>query len=92
MLQEEPDEEDEEAICPGSESETCDDDDQDFLPECEAGVVGVSGESALLHSSEDSSDDAEKLFDQSSEQETQIQYKWFLLEWETPHSWQNKKL
>lgn len=72
MLQEEPDEEDEEAICPGSESETSDYDDPDDLPQGQAGVVGVSGNPALLHE-EDSSDDAEDSSDESSEEETQTQ-------------------
>lgn len=49
MLQEEPREEDEEAICPGSQSDTAVDDDPDYLPECQAGDVGVSGNPALLH-------------------------------------------
>lgn len=67
MLQEELDEE---GICPGSESETSDDNDPDYLPQGQAGVVGVSGNPALLHE-EDFSDDSEDSSDESSEKETQ---------------------
>lgn len=54
MLQEQPDKEDEQAICPDSESETFDDDDPDYLSQGQAGVVGVSGNQAVLHEEEDS--------------------------------------
>lgn len=98
MLQEELDEE---GMCPGSESETSDDDDPDYLPQGQAGVVGLSGNPALLHEedfsddAEDSSDDAEDSSDESSEKETQPSLidsvKMDLTGMRIPHSWQNKK-
>ena len=65
MIQEELNEEDEEAICSESESENSDDDDPEY------GVVGVSGDPALLH--EDSSDRKDDSSGDSSEEETQTQ-------------------
>ncbi|KAL7384939.1 hypothetical protein ABVT39_012094 [Epinephelus coioides] len=72
MLHEEPDDEDEEAICPDSESEISDDDDDsDYFPHGQTGAVGMSGNPALLH--EDSSHDREDSSDESSEEESQTQ-------------------
>lgn len=48
-----------------------DDDDPEYLPQGQAGVVGVSGDPALLH--EDSSDDKDDSSDESSEDESQTQ-------------------
>lgn len=69
MLHEGPDEEDEEGIGPDSESEISgDDDDPVYVPQGQAGVVGVS-----FLNEEDSSDDIEDSSDESSEVETQTQ-------------------
>ncbi|KAL2095507.1 hypothetical protein ACEWY4_010226 [Coilia grayii] len=70
MLQQEPDE-DGEAIFTDSESDISDDDDPEYLPQDQAGVVGVSGDPAFLHE-EQSSQDSEDSSDESSEEETQI--------------------
>lgn len=64
MLQQEADED--ERISPDSESDISDDDDPEYLPQDQAGVVGVSENPAFLNE-EESSQDSED----SSEEESQ---------------------
>ena len=52
MLHEEQDEENEASLGLGSESEISDADDLDFVPQDQAGVVGVSWNPALLNEEE----------------------------------------
>ncbi|KAL7369940.1 hypothetical protein ABVT39_013743 [Epinephelus coioides] len=69
MLQKGLDQEDEDGIGPDSESEISDDDDDPvYVPQGQAGVMGVS-----LLNEEDSSDDKEGSSDESSEEEIQTQ-------------------
>lgn len=91
MLQQEPDE-DEEAIFSDSVYDISDDD-PEYLPHDQAGVVGVSGNLASLHEQE-SSQDSEDSSDESSEEETQtesnrLSKKGSYWKENPPHSWQN---
>lgn len=69
MLQQEPDE-DEEANFPDSESDISDDEDPEYLPQYQAGVVGVPVNPAFLDESV-SSQDSDDSSNESSEEETQ---------------------
>lgn len=72
MLHEEQDEEDESILIPDSESDISDADDLDYVPQGQAGVLGLSRTPALLDE-EHSFDEIEDSPDESSEEETQTQ-------------------